>query len=354
MMPKDDCLSSYMFDLPAELVAQHPAAKRDQSRLLHLLPDGGVEDGVFADLPCLLSPGDLLIRNNVKVIPARLLGRRGGGGAAELLLVRKEERDGDEAWFCLARPANRFKPGRDIAFGDALVATVLGNNGSGGVWVRFSLRNAEFMRELERCGQVPLPPYIHRPDHKPTSEDSERYQTTYAKHPGAVAAPTAGLHFTSEVDAELSKRGVEIAELTLNVGPGTFRPIKEEALDNHAMDAEWYDIPESTWRMAMAAKQRGSRVVAVGTTSARALEASALGGGLSGWTDIFIRPGHAFRVVDGLLTNFHLPGSSLLVMISALAGRERVLAAYRRAVAEQYRFYSYGDAMLVWRPQKGA
>ncbi len=345
-----------MFDLPPDRVAQTPARERDGSRLLALSPDGTRREAVFSDLPSFLREGDLLVRNNVKVLPARLSGKRAGGGRAELLLVRREG-DGDaELWRCLARPANKFAPGRRFFFGgdggegggDTLVATSVAREEDGAALVEFSLRGDAFLAALENLGQVPLPPYIVR-EGKPTAEDAARYQTTYAKRPGAVAAPTAGLHFTPRLDSALAARGVGIAELTLNVGPGTFRPVKAERLDDHRMHAEWYEIPEDAWRRAQEAKRGGRRVVAVGTTSARALEAAAATGALRGWTDIFIRPGHAFRIVDGLVTNFHLPGSSLLVMIAALAGRERILENYAHAVRERYRFYSYGDAMLIWR-----
>lgn len=352
-MPVDDRLSSYMFELPPELVAQHPAVERDASRLMVLGADGQTEERVFADLPDLLKPGDLLVRNNVRVLPARLLGRRPGGGAAELLLVRREDAADGEVWLCMARPANRFKPGRKFSFGDRLTATALDRDDAGMVRVAFSRRGDDFMAALDECGQVPLPPYIERPDKRPTSEDAERYQTIYASRPGAVAAPTAGLHFTPAVDARLAERGVEVAEVTLNVGPGTFRPIKEEDLSRHRMHSEWYDISPDAWERIRSARERGGRVVAVGTTSARTLESAAASGALTGWTELFIRPGYEFRLVDGMVTNFHLPGSSLLVMISALAGRERVMAAYGRAVAEGLRFYSYGDAMLIWRGNGG-
>ncbi len=348
----DASLSSYMFDLPGGLIAQHPAVQRDASRLMLLGADGAIEDRVFADLPELLSPGDLLVRNNVRVLPARLLGKRAGGGAAELLLVRREMRDNAEAWLCLARPANRFKQGREFYFGPdrELVATALDRDDQGMVWIQFSLQGDAFIAALDQYGQVPLPPYIERPDKQPTSEDTERYQTVYAKHPGAVAAPTAGLHFTPDVDARLRARGIGVAELTLNVGPGTFRPIKAEQLDQHRMDAEWYNIPAENWQQIADVRARGGRIVAVGTTSVRALESAAHSKNLSGWTELFIRPGFEFQVIDGLVTNFHLPGSSLLVLISALAGRDRIMHAYARAVENQYRFYSYGDAMLIWRP----
>ena len=350
-MSPEQQLSSYMFALPPELVAQHPEAERDGSRLMVLEADGNCREGRFSDLAELLNPGDLLVRNNVRVLPARLLGRRAGGGAAELLLVRRD--DGAEAaerWLCMARPANRFKPGREFFFGDGAIVATAGERGEDGmVWIEFSCRGDDFFAALDRHGQVPLPPYIERADKKPTAEDAGRYQTIYASRPGAVAAPTAGLHFTPAVDAALAKRGVGICEVTLNVGPGTFRPIKEENLERHRMHSEWYDVSDAVWRRISETRESGGRVVAVGTTSARTLESAARSGVLRGWTDLFIRPGYRFEMVDGMVTNFHLPGSSLIVMISALAGRERVLACYERAIREKWRFYSYGDAMLIWR-----
>ncbi len=337
-------------------MAQHPARVRDESRLMLVSADGGDGDGGerrFSDLPLCLRAGDLLVRNNVKVFPARLVGRRagGGGGAAELLLVRKEGEGDDERWLCLARPANRFKEDRAFHFGTddtPLTAKADGRGGDGMVRVSFSLRGDAFLAALDRVGRVPLPPYIERSG-PPSPEDAERYQTVYAKRPGAVAAPTAGLHFTEAVDRALAARGIGVCEITLNVGPGTFRPVKEELLDNHRMHAEWYSVPETTRSRVRETKQAGGRVVAVGTTTVRALEAAASTGVSEGWTDLFIRPGYAFRTVDGMVTNFHLPGSSLLVMLSAFAGRERILACYEKAVRGAYRFYSYGDAMLVWR-----
>lgn len=346
----DDLLSSYMFELPAELVAQHPAPERDASRLMQVAPDGHVEERRFSDLPSLLRPGDLIVRNDVRVLPARLLGKRSGGGQAELLLVRPNDDPHDEQWLCLARPANRFKPGRVFSFGPdgRLDATVRAAAEDGMIWAEFSRKGRDLLNALDAVGQIPLPPYIERPDKRPEPGDADRYQTVYAKNPGAVAAPTAGLHFTESVDGALARRGVGIVHLTLNVGPGTFRPIKAERLDRHRMHAEWYEIGRENWERIQEARSAGGRVVAVGTTSARALEAAAAEGRLSGWTELFIRPGYRFRCVDGMVTNFHLPGSSLLVMVSALAGRETVLDCYRRAIAGRWRFYSYGDAMLVW------
>jgi S-adenosylmethionine:tRNA ribosyltransferase-isomerase len=353
---RDDLLESYQFHLPPELIAQRPAARRDASRLMLLESGGGLRHLSFSGFPDQLRPGDVLVRNNVKVLPARLIGKRAGGGKTELLLVREEADDDVSVWLCLARPSSHLKPGGTLTFADgALAATVVEKCGQGRVRATFSESGARFRKLIDDIGLLPLPPYIVRPDEKPTPEDVERYQTVYARSDkaGAVAAPTAGLHFTAEIDRRMTERGVEVHELTLYVGPGTFRPIKAENLADHRMDAERFEIPGDAWRKILGAKASGRRIVAVGTTTARALE-SALAtpdgeGDRAGWTDLFIRPGHAFRVVDGLATNFHLPGSSLLVMLSALAGRERMLAAYAAAVENGYRFYSYGDAMLVWR-----
>ncbi len=345
---------------------------------------GGRAETTFQHLPDYLRPGDLLVRNNVRVLPARLLGTRAGGGAAEALLVRREKTPGEalahevlpreaspqadspaaatagtaaadcgergERWLCLARPANRFKAGRTIAFGPngELTARVRGRGPEGMVWLEFPLSGAAFMEALERYGRIPLPPYITRPGKTPTPEDGVRYQTHFAESPGAVAAPTAGLHFTPELDGRLVAKGIDIVEVTLNVGPGTFRPIQAENLSEHRMHEDWYRIPAGTLARIREVKASGGKIIAVGTTAARTLEAGAATGVLSGWTDLFIRPGFNFRLVDGLITNFHLPGSSLLVLVSALVGREVLLAAYARAVAGGWRFYSYGDAMLIY------
>ncbi len=348
-------LESFDYELPPELIAQRPAARRDESRLMVL---NGAEPPAhrrFRDLPEFLRPGDLLIRNDTKVLPARLIGRRPGGGRQEILLVRRLETPdalASETWLCLARPAGHLKPGKEIVFGDGRLIVTAGEKlGQGQVRVSFPLAGEELLAKLEELGEMPLPPYIER-EFGPDAEDRERYQTTFAREAGAVAAPTAGLHFTPEVDAALAARGVQVAALTLHVGPGTFRPIKTDNLDEHAMDAEFYRLPPATVEAIAAARRQGGRIVAVGTTATRALEAAAGPAGEiaagSAWTEIFIRPGYRFRCVQGLITNFHLPRSSLLVLLSALAGRERVLTAYREAVRERYRFYSYGDAMLVW------
>ena len=348
-MLQDDALASYHFHLPPGLIAQHPAERRDASRLMVLHDDGKEEDRGFGDLPSLLAPGDILVRNNARVLPARLLGKRPGGGAVELLLVRPTGDDA-AAWLCLARPASHLREGMALSFGEGALTGTVGTKGAGGeVAVRFSLDGQAFRDALQAHGLLPLPPYIKRLDGKPTSEDVERYQTSYAKKEGAVAAPTAGLHFTPMIDRQLAERGVEILELTLYVGPGTFRPIKTDNLSGHRMDAERYEIPAHTWETLAAARREGRRITAVGTTTVRTLESAALNGEAEGWTSLFIRPGHRFAMIDGLVTNFHLPGSSLLVMLAALIGRERILAAYERAVRKGYRFYSYGDAMLVWR-----
>lgn len=346
----DSLLSAYDYHLPPELIAQRPAPARDASRLMSLDRDGGIGHHLFRDLPGLLNKGDLLIRNNTRVLQARLLGRRPGGGKLEILLVRRIPGDQEE-WLCLARPASHLKVGMNLDF-SGLGAVVSEKRGDGGIQVVFSLAGREFRDAITECGLLPLPPYIERPDRIPDQADMERYQTIFASREGAVAAPTAGLHFTPEVDDALARRGVHIAELTLHVGPGTFRPIQAENLANHAMDEEWYDIPAETAAAVNAALSSGRRVIAVGTTSLRALESAAAPDGAvregSGWTALFVRPGYRFKVISGIITNFHLPKSSLMVLLSALSGRHRVLDAYAQAVAGGYRFYSYGDAMIAW------
>ncbi len=361
----DDSLGRYDYDLPPGRIAQRPAERRDASRLLALIGEAAPAHHVFADLPNLLQSGDLLVRNDTRVIPARLMGKRSGGGKTELLLVHPAARDPKLAadaspgpcWLCLARPSSHLKPGRAVTFGDGeLTAVIEKRLGGGHVLARFEVESeAALMDAVRARGQVPLPPYIGRAEGGPDADDAVRYQTTFAREAGAVAAPTAGLHFTPELDEALRVRGIECVHLTLHVGPGTFRPIIAANLDGHAMDAEYYEIPPATAEAINRAKEEKRRVVAVGTTSTRALEASAQNARVvagSGWTDLFIRPGHGFRIIDGLITNFHLPRSSLLVLVSALAGRERILEAYRVAVEEGYRFYSYGDAMLI-APSRG-
>jgi S-adenosylmethionine:tRNA ribosyltransferase-isomerase len=337
------------YELPPELVAQEPVEPRDASRLLVLdRASGGCEDRRFADLPELLRPGDCLVANRSRVIPARLLGVRADSGApVELLLLRPV---GAERWEALVRPGRRCRVGARLQLAGGAARALVVNEGSSGTRV-VALEAPWPARELlERHGLPPLPPYIARHD-APKPEDRERYQTVYARDDGSVAAPTAGLHFTPELLARLEGRGVPVHYLTLHVGPGTFRPLRGERVEEHRMDAEAVDVPEVTARAVEQAKREGRRVVAVGTTTTRALEWAAGDDGRvragTGEADLFIRPGHRFRIVDALVTNFHLPRSSLLVLVSGFAGRDVVLRAYRHAVAARYRFYSYGDAMLI-------
>jgi S-adenosylmethionine:tRNA ribosyltransferase-isomerase len=342
-------IRDFDFDLPDGAIAQEPAP-RGTSRLLVLDAEGEERHRRIADLPALLAPGDLLVANDTRVIPARLFGRRPGGGAVELLLV---ERRGERQWDCLVRPGKRARPGMRLAFDDGLEATVLpaepaGTGGDGRRRVEFSAPVEPF---LEAIGHVPLPPYIKRPDR---AADRESYQTLFAARPGAIAAPTAGLHFSPEIVARLAEAGIGLATVTLHVGIGTFKPVTAELVHEHLMEEERYEVPAAAATAIAEARGRGNRIVAVGTTVVRTLEsvAAAHGGEIApgaGRTSLFITPGFPFRAVDLLLTNFHLPRSTLLLLVSAFAGRERVLAAYREAIAEGYRFYSYGDAMLARR-----
>jgi len=309
---------------------------------------GDVRHHVFRDLPELLAPGDLVVVNRSRVIPARLLGQRSRGGEAEILLLRDTGADG--RWEAMVRPGRHLRPGQRVTIDDDLTVVVeseaLADDGRRRV--RLLSKRRDVAAGLERCGHTPLPPYIRRPD-RPL--DRERYQTVYAREPGSVAAPTAGLHFTPAVLDRLRHRGIEVAEVVLHVGPGTFRPVRAERVEDHAVAAEPYSVPAETAAAVAAARARGGRVVAVGTTTVRTLETVARAdGGIEARdaaTDLVIVPGFAFRVVDALVTNFHLPRSSLLLLVAAFAGRERVLAAYAEAVKEGYRFYSYGDAMLI-------
>ncbi len=342
-------LADFDFELPAELIAQHPAPERSASRLLDAT---GAEpaDRVFRDLPHLLEPGDLLVFNDTRVIKARLLGAKASGGAVEALVERVL--DGHEVLAHL-RASKSPKPGSTVRFasGDgssAFDAEVLGRGGPDG-----SLFHLRFPDEplalLERHGHVPLPPYI---THADSAEDERRYQTVFARHPGAVAAPTAALHFDEAVLAALRGRGVGTASVTLHVGAGTFQPVRSENLAEHRMHSEWFEVPQATVDAVAATRAAGRRVVAVGTTTLRALESAALPGELAAGardTDIFITPGFDFRVVDRLVTNFHLPKSTLMMLVSAFAGHAHVMALYRHAIRERYRFFSYGDAMLLER-----
>lgn len=329
------------YDLPEELIAQTPVTPRDASRLLVVDKQTGErQHKTFKDLPQFLQPGDVLVRNNTRVLPARLHGMKAPtGGRVELLLLRQHSSD---TWEAMVRPGRRVGPGAVLVFGDgALTAQVLDRTDDGGRIVRFQAVGPvdEVLREV---GEMPLPPYI-----RAQLDDPERYQTVYAKEVGSSAAPTAGLHFTPQLLDELAANGVELLDVTLHVGPGTFRPVKAEYIDEHDMHAEHFHVSEETAAAVERAKREGRRVIAVGTTTARALEASHLMGQRSGWTDLFIYPGYSWHVVDGLLTNFHLPRSSLLMLVSSMLGVERTLAAYEEAVAHRYRFFSFGDAMLI-------
>ena len=342
--PREYGLADFDFTLPPELIAQHPAPERSASRLL----DGcGVLplDRVFRDLPTLLQPGDLLVCNDTRVIKARLLGEKPTGGSVEALIERVLP--GHEVWAHL-RASKSPRAGSLVRFGDAFDAEVLGRAGPEGAL--FHLRFPQDpLTLLERHGHVPLPPYI---THDDTAEDAARYQTVFAVHPGAVAAPTAALHFDQTLLAALAERGVQRATVTLHVGAGTFQPVRTERLSDHRMHSEWFDVGAATVAAVEAAHARGGRVVAVGTTTLRALESAARSGALApqtGDTDIFITPGFRFQVVDQLVTNFHLPKSTLMMLVSAFAGHAQVKALYRHAVESRYRFFSYGDAMLLQR-----
>jgi len=333
--------SEFDYALPESLIASHPLARRDASRLLQLGPDGLV-DGMMRDLPRLARPGDVWVINDTKVIPARLFGRKSSGGRVEILLL--EPVDGEHVWRAWGRSNKPLRPGCMIEIAPDFYAQVLSRQGRD---MKVRLRAEDVAAAIEAYGHVPLPPYIGRPD---GAEDKSRYQTVFARYPGAVAAPTAGLHLTPELMQAVREAGAEFARVTLHVGPGTFQPVRVARIDEHVMHEEAYRVPAATATAVNRARAGGRRVIAVGTTSLRALEAAAPGGVLAagaGRTSIFIYPGYDFRIVDGLLTNFHLPCSTLLMLVCALSGRERVLAAYAHAIAEKYRFYSYGDAMFV-------
>lgn len=348
-------LSDFDYELPPDRIAQHPPAERGASRLLVIPRDGGpLAHRHFADLPEYLHPGDCLVLNDTRVLPARLLGRRPSGGQVELLLLKPV---GEGLWECLAKPARRLRVGERVTFearqttgGSAarLTAAVVARGEEGLRTVRLE-HEGDLLPLLEQVGEMPLPPYIRR--EAPEAEDTSRYQTVYAAAPGAVAAPTAGLHFTDEMLARITDRGVALARLTLHVGLGTFRPISVERLEDHVMHAEWYRLPPEAAATLNRTREQGGRIIAVGTTVTRTLESLVDDAGrfaaAEGSTDLFISPGFTFRALDGLVTNFHLPRSSLLVLVAAFVGRERILAAYAEAIARQYRFYSYGDATLM-------
>ncbi len=335
----------FYFDLPEELIAQTPLQKRDESRLLCLdKQTGEVSHHHFYDLKTLLRPGDLLVVNNSRVLPARLYGEKeGSGGKMEFLLLKQVEQ---KVWEVMVRPGKKAKPQSRFVFGNGLLkAEVLETVEGGNRLVRFECEDNIFS-VLDQIGQMPLPPYI-----KESLKDKERYQTVYSKELGSAAAPTAGLHFTEELMKELENKGISFAYVTLHVGLGTFRPVKEEQVEDHQMHSEHYELPKETAQKIIETKKNGGRVIAVGTTSCRTLESVAKKyGGIrkdEGWTDIFIYPPYDFKVLDGLITNFHLPESTLIMLVSALAGREHILNAYRIAVENRYRFFSFGDAMLI-------
>ena len=336
--------SDFDFYLPERLIAQTPLEKRDSSRLLHLdKKTGAIEHGHFHDITKYLKKGDCLVMNDSRVLPARLIGSRLSGGLVELVLLRDL---GDGCWECLSRPGRKTKPGTELTFGDGeLTATVMDVAEGGNRIVKFHFEGI-FIEKLEKLGKMPLPPYI-----KEELQDSERYQTVYSRELGSAAAPTAGLHFTKELLKEIEDMGVKTCFVTLHVGLGTFRPVKAEKIEEHEMHSEFCIVPQKTADIINETKKNGGRVIAVGTTSCRTLESFAKADGTmeasSGWTNIFIYPGYTFKCIDALITNFHLPESTLIMLVSALAGRENVLHAYSVAVEEEYRFFSFGDAMFI-------
>ena len=341
MLKKD-----FWYDLPKELIAQEPASPRDAARLMVLSQkDDSIQHRIFHDLPEYLEPGDLLVVNNSKVLPARIVGiKQPTGAVCELLLLRQVK--GDQ-WECLAKPGKRMQPGTKVSFGDgSLTAIVDETLEDGNKFVTFYYDTETLYEKLDEFGKMPLPPYITK-----QLEDQSQYQTVYAKELGSAAAPTAGLHFTPELMDTIRAKGVNITEVTLHVGLGTFRPVQEDEISDHKMHSEWYSVSEETAKLIHDTKAAGHRVIAVGTTSCRTIESWAAEDGTmtasAGWTDIFIYPGYRFKVMDALITNFHLPESTLIMLVSALAGREHILAAYREAVREKYRFFSFGDAMFI-------
>ena len=337
--------SDFHYDLPEELIASQPRATRSASRLLCLDPvDDTLADRQFSELPQLLEPGDLLVFNNTRVIPARIFGRKQTGGRIEVLIERIT---GPDSALAHIRASKAPRSGMQLQLDGGLAAEVTGREGD---LFRLSFAGQGSMLEhLERHGHMPLPPYIKRED---TTLDRERYQTVYAKVPGAVAAPTAGLHFDDSLLAGISELGVDTAHVTLHVGAGTFQPVRVDDIDRHVMHHEYCELDTPTCEQIVRTRQRGGRVIAVGTTVVRTLETAAAGGELRPWcgeTNLFITPGYRFRVIDALLTNFHLPESTLLMLVCAFAGHRRVMAAYRHAIRQRYRFYSYGDAMFMPR-----
>lgn len=337
--------SDFYYDLPTELIAQDPLEDRSSSRLLHLsMKDGSVEHRHFTDIIDYLKEGDCLVLNDTRVIPARLYGHKEETGALiEILLLKRREKD---IWECLVKPGKKARPGAKITFGDGiLTGEIIDIVEEGNRLIQFHYEGI-FEEILDQLGEMPLPPYI---THK--LKDKNRYQTVYAKHDGSAAAPTAGLHFTEELLAKVEEKGVKIAHVTLHVGLGTFRPVKVDDVENHHMHSEFYMVEEDQAKLINDTKKQGGRVISVGTTSCRTLESASDENGVlhagSGWTEIFIYPGYRFKLIDGLITNFHLPESTLMMLVSALVGKERIMAAYEEAVREKYRFFSFGDSMFL-------
>lgn len=338
-------VSDFDFNLPEELIAQHPLEKRDSSRLMIVNKNTGeITHRTFRDIIEYLNEGDALVLNDTRVLPARLIGEKiGSGGKIEFLLLRRLSATD---WECLAKPGKRAKEGKEFIFGQgklkAIVKEILEN---GNRIVEFKYEGV-FEQVLDELGEMPLPPYIHE-----TLEDKERYQTVYSKEKGSAAAPTAGLHFTKELLQAIKDKGVKVVYLTLHVGLGTFRPVKAENIEEHEMHSEFYVLSQETADIINEVKEKGNKIIAVGTTSCRTLETLGDDNGRvkaqSGWTDIFIYPGYQYKIVDGLITNFHLPESTLIMLVSALAGRDNILNAYKLAVLEKYRFFSFGDAMFI-------
>ncbi|AEF17463.1 MULTISPECIES: tRNA preQ1(34) S-adenosylmethionine ribosyltransferase-isomerase QueA [Thermoanaerobacterium] len=338
-------LHEFYYDLPEELIAQEPLQNRDESRLMVLNKDTGeIKHDIFKNILTYLKPNDVLVLNDTKVIPARLYGvREDTGGKIEFVLLK---RLGIDEWEILVKPGRRAKIGSKFIFGNGeLKALILSDTDAGGRIVRFSYEGV-FEEVLDKLGEMPIPPYI-----KKKLKDKNMYQTVYAKHEGSAAAPTAGLHFTNELLDKIREFGVKTVFITLHVGLGTFRPVKEEVIENHKMHSEFYIVNEDAADAINAARKAGGRIISVGTTSTRTLETVADDDGIihagSGWTDIFIYPGYKYKAIDGIITNFHLPESTLIMMISAFAGKENVMNAYKTAIENKYRFYSFGDAMLI-------
>ena len=337
--------SEFYYDLPQELIAQDPLEDRSSSRLLHLsMKDGSVEHRHFTDILDYLKEGDCLVVNDTRVIPARLYGHKEETGALiEILLLKRKEND---IWECLVKPGKKARPGAKLVFGDGILkGEIIDVVEEGNRLIQFQYEGI-FEEILDQLGEMPLPPYI---THK--LEDKNRYQTVYAKNDGSAAAPTAGLHFTQELLQKVQEKGVKIAHVTLHVGLGTFRPVKVDDVENHHMHSEFYVVEEDQAKLINDTKKQGGRVISVGTTSCRTLESATDEDGVlhpgSGWTEIFIYPGYQFKMIDGLITNFHLPESTLMMLVSALAGKDRIMAAYEEAVKERYRFFSFGDAMFI-------